>query len=81
MSKKRQTGLDNVAMFAFGRAILLVSVWVGHMVGDAELDKEGMKLLIFASPVCLYSNDLAIELSFYKSLEFLEILKHFRLEF
>jgi hypothetical protein len=81
MSKKRQTGLDNVVMFAFGRAILLVSVWAWHMVGDAELDEEGMKFLIFTSPVCLYGKDLAIELLFYKSLKFLEFLKHFRLEF
>jgi hypothetical protein len=51
------------------------------MVGDAELDEEGMKFLIFTSPVCLYGKDLAIELSFYKSLKFLKFLKHFRLEF
>jgi hypothetical protein len=81
MSKKRQTGLDNVVMFAYGGAILLVSVWAGHMVGDAELDEEGMMFLIFTSPICLYGEDLVIELSFYKSLEFLKFLKHFRLEF
>jgi hypothetical protein len=47
---------------------------------DVELGEEMIELLILASPIRLHVKNLAIELSFNKSLKILEFLKYFKLK-
>ena len=53
----------------------------GDKMGDANSIKEGIKLLIFATPISLHGKDFSIKLSFYKSLEVMKSLEHFRFMF
>jgi hypothetical protein len=78
MSKKGKNHLQNMAMFALGSTILLMSVGLGNSMRGANAAKEGIKLLIFSTPIGLDSEDLSIKLSFNQALKFKEIFKHLR---
>jgi hypothetical protein len=81
MSKERQICFSDVMMFMLSRAILLICVWTGNMVGDVELGEEGAKLMLFASPICLNGKNLVIKSSLDKSPKFLKFLKYLRFKF
>jgi hypothetical protein len=51
-------------MFAFGRAILLMCMRVGYMMGNANIFEEGIQGLILSTPIGLHITDLSIKLSF-----------------
>jgi hypothetical protein len=36
MGEERQTDFDNMAMFAFGTTILLMGVWTGNLMSNAD---------------------------------------------
>jgi hypothetical protein len=78
MGKKGKNHLQNVAMFVLGSTILLMSVGLGNSMRGANVAKEGIKLLIFSTPIGLDSEDLSIKLSFNQALKFKEIFKHLR---
>jgi hypothetical protein len=78
MGKKDKNHLQNVAMFALGSTILLMSVGLGNSMRGADVVKEGIKLIIFPTPIGLDSEDLSIKLSFNQALKFKEIFKHLR---
>jgi hypothetical protein len=46
-------------------------------MSDSVLSKEGVHLLILASPICLYGNKLGIKQAFCHCLELSEFLEHF----
>jgi hypothetical protein len=48
-------------------------------VGDTSGTKKRVTTLIFTTPICLHSQDFAIEHSFNKGLELLKEVKYFRL--
>ena len=75
MSKKSKSHLDNVSMFSFGRAVLLVCMRTRNMMCNSYFLKERIKFLIFTSPICLHSNNFSVKLSFNK---LLEVEKHFK---
>jgi hypothetical protein len=56
--KKGKTNFNIVAMFAFGRPILLMSMIIRDMMGDTTFLKESMEFLIFTPPlpISLHSN-------------------------
>jgi hypothetical protein len=66
-----------MAMFSFSRAILLMSMWPGYMVCDANLCKECVEFLILATPICLYGDYFPVKHSFDKLLEVMEFLEDF----
>ena len=65
-------------MFSLSCAILLVGVWAGNTMRDANTLEKGTKGLVFTTPVCLYGMNLFVKLSFNKNLEISEALKNFR---
>jgi hypothetical protein len=42
MNKERETNLNNVMMFSFGKPILLMSIGTRNMVRDTNLLKKGI---------------------------------------
>jgi hypothetical protein len=79
MSKEREPYLNYMVMFAFGGAILLESIGTRNMVGDANIVKERMKLLIFSSPIGLDSKNFSVKKPLNKILKFSKNLKNFGL--
>jgi hypothetical protein len=51
MREEGQPDFNYMTMLALYCTILLMSMWAQHMVRDNKLGKEGVKLLILASPV------------------------------
>jgi hypothetical protein len=51
------------------------------MVTNANLEEEGMKFLVFSSPVCLDCDDFPVKQTFHKVLKFNKFLKHLRFKF
>lgn len=78
MAQKRQAYFNNMAMLTLSRAVLLVSIWTGDVVRYANALKEGTKLLVLASPICLHSTYFPIKHMLNKMLKIMELLKHFR---
>lgn len=78
MGKKCKTDFNNVSMFAFSGTILLMCMRTRHKMRDANASKEGIKLLIFTTPVGLNDHNFPIEHAFYKILELMKLLKNFR---
>jgi hypothetical protein len=66
-------------MFAFSRAILLMSVRARDMVSNANASKKGVEGLIFTPPIRLNCQNFTIKLTFNKILKILKALKNFRL--
>jgi hypothetical protein len=61
MGKKSESHLNNMSMFVFGGAVLLMCVGAGYMMGDANMF-EGVQSLILPSPIGLHCTDLPIKL-------------------
>jgi hypothetical protein len=78
MGKKSKPHLHNATMFAFGHTILLVSMGAGDLMGDVNVAKGRVKLLILLTPIGLDSNDLAIKLLFNQTLKFQKVFEHLR---
>lgn len=78
MSKKCESHLYYVSMFALGRSILLMSVWAGNKIRNADAFEERIKCLIFTPPIGLHSPDFFVKLSLHKTLEVLKTLKNFK---
>jgi hypothetical protein len=78
MSKEGEAHVTNMVMFLLC-AILLMSVRVGNLVGDAEFMEVGIEVLIFATLVRLDKDNLPIEPVINKRLKFKENLEHIRL--
>jgi hypothetical protein len=53
VSKESKANFNEMAVLAFGNAILLGGVRIGHMVRDACALKITMQLMIFTTPVRL----------------------------
>jgi hypothetical protein len=64
MCKKRKSYFHNMTVFALSGTILLMSMRARHMMSDANFLKEGIKLLIIASPICLHSDYFPTKLTF-----------------
>lgn len=52
-------------------------VWARNMMNNVDLSKEGIKILILATPISLHSKNFSIKLTLNKGLEFPKFLKHF----
>lgn len=61
MSKQGKLNLYNMLMLPFGRAVLLVSVRTRHVMNYANFIKEGVKYLIFPTPVRLEHTNFCIK--------------------
>jgi hypothetical protein len=61
MGKKSESHLNNMSVFAFGGAVLLMCVGAGYMMGDANTLEEGVQSLILPSPIGLHCTDLPIK--------------------
>jgi hypothetical protein len=53
----------------------------GDMIANSNFSKEGMKVLIFSTPIGLHGYYFAIEKTLNGSLKFNKLLKDFRFEF
>ena len=69
MSKKRQANFYNMTMFAFSRSILLMSVWARNVMTYTNFMKEGIKFLIFTTPVGLHCYNFGIKAALNQLLE------------
>jgi hypothetical protein len=78
MCKKSNAHLDNVSMFTFSRAVLLMGMRTGNVMRNAYAFKEGVQGLILTAPIRLYSLDFSPILAFNKRLKFMKYMKHFR---
>jgi hypothetical protein len=76
MREEGQPDFNYMMMLVLYCTILLMSMWTRHMVRDANLGEEGVKLPILTCPVQLNNKNLSIKLSFNKTLELLKLLKH-----
>jgi hypothetical protein len=79
MSKKSKSHFNYVTMFAFGRAILLVSMGTGYLVSDAYTLEKGVQSLILPTPISLDGLYLATKLPFNKALKIMKNRENFRL--
>jgi hypothetical protein len=80
MREEGQPNFNYMTMLVLYCTILLMSMWARHMVRDAKLGEEGVKLLILASPIRLNSKNLSIKPPFNKTLKLLKLLKHLGFE-
>jgi hypothetical protein len=55
-----------------------MSIWSRNMMGDTNLLEEGIKLVVFPSPVGLNDKNFSIKEHFNKVLEILNFLKQLR---
>ena len=78
MSKKRETNFNNVAVFALGRTVLLMSMWARNMMLNAYATKKRVEFFVLPSPVTLDSKNFPIKLTFNEFLKFLEYRENFR---
>jgi hypothetical protein len=76
MSQKSEPHLHNVALFTLSNTILLVSMRTRHLVGNANIMKKEIKLLILSTPIRLDRKNLAVKLSLNKALELNEVFKN-----
>jgi hypothetical protein len=76
MSQKSEPHLHNVAMFTLSNTILLVSMRTRHLVGNANIMKKEIKLLILSTPIRLDRKNLAVKLSLNKALKLNEVFKN-----
>ena len=53
-------------------------VWTRYMVSNANCFKNGIKTLIFSSPIRLHGNDFSSKATFNKSLKLMKNMKNFR---
>jgi hypothetical protein len=67
-----------VAMLPFSRAILLVSIWVGDVVGVADFGEETMEFLVLVTPIHLDHDNFPIKEMLYKFLEFNKGIENLR---
>jgi hypothetical protein len=75
MSKKGETHFDYMPMFSLHQTILVVCMWTGDTMHYVNAFEEGVKDLIFSSPVCLYGSNFLIELAFNQVLKLLKALE------
>ena len=80
MSKKGKAYFNDMTVFAFGRAVLLVCMWTRNMMLNAYASKERVEFLVLSSPVTLDCNDFLVKLTLNKFLEFLEDREDFGFE-
>jgi hypothetical protein len=78
VSKKSETHLYNVTMFALDNAVLLMGVRERNLMRYAKVTKKGIKFLVLPTPIRLDSKNLGINPSLNKTLKFKEIFKHLR---
>jgi hypothetical protein len=64
-------------MFSFFNTVLLMCMWTGYKVDDANSVKKGIEALIFTTPVRLHGYDFTIKHSFNKALKFFEEFEDF----
>lgn len=69
LMEQRESGLDDMTMFAFGNPIILRCVWWGGEVRDAVVGEERPKSNELASVVREQSSNLALKTIFDKRLE------------
>jgi hypothetical protein len=81
VSKKSETHLHNVVMFTLGSAILLMDVGTRDLMGNVNVAKKGIKLIVLPTPVRLEldTNNFAIKSTLNKVLKLKKILEHLRL--
>jgi hypothetical protein len=79
--KKGYASFNNVAVFTFSNAILLVGMRASYTVSNAMLLKERTKVAILAPPVRLNMNNFRVEEPLYMTLELQEDIKYIRLAF
>jgi hypothetical protein len=65
-------------MFSFCCTILLVSVRTRDMVSYPDFFKEGVKFLIFTTPIGLHGEDFPVKESLSEGLEFSKLHENFR---
>ena len=81
MCKESKTNLNDVAMFAFNRAVLLVWMGTRDVMRDALFLKESIEFNIFSTPVRLNSENFPIKFAFNKSLKIEKRSIHIRFTF
>lgn len=78
MSKKGEPYFNNMSVFSFGGAVLLICMGARDIVSDANLLKKRVEALILATPIGLKSEDLFIKMMLNKVLKIMKALKNFR---
>jgi hypothetical protein len=78
VGKKSDVHLHNVVMLTLDISILLRSVKIRDLMGDANVAKKGIKLLVFPTLIRLDRNNFAIKLTLNKALKLKKILEHLR---
>jgi hypothetical protein len=78
MGKERKPYFNDVPVFAFCSAILLMCVSTRDKVGDPNVSKTLIQLLIFPTPVGLHGNNLSIQEALNMLLENVEFREQFR---
>jgi hypothetical protein len=78
MRKERKPYFNDVQVFTFCNAILLMCVGTTDKVGNPNASKKGLWLLIFRTPISLHGNNLSVQESLNMLLGILEFRKHFR---
>jgi hypothetical protein len=79
VSEESEAYFNNVPMFPFGRAILLMSMRTGNMMCNPHVSKKRTKGLILSPPIGLHGPYFSIKLAFNKSLEITKTSKDIRL--
>jgi hypothetical protein len=67
-----------MTMLAFSSAILLMGVRTCDLMGNTNLVKEGIKMLIFPTAIRLNRDNFVIKHAVNKGLKFMKILEDFR---
>jgi hypothetical protein len=79
MGKQNECHLNNVTALVFNSPILLMGVGARDLMRDTNLVKEGIEVLIHATPIGLNRDNFAIKHMLNKGLEFKKILENLRL--
>jgi hypothetical protein len=61
MSKESKACFDNVSVFSFGGAVLLVCVWAGDVVSDTMITKISMETAVFTTPIGLHTFNFRVK--------------------
>jgi hypothetical protein len=69
-----------VSMLSLGRTVLFMCMGARQVMDDSLLSQERVHLLILASPIGLYGNELGVKQAFYHCLEPSELSEDFRFE-
>lgn len=81
MGKQGNANLNDLSVFTFSNAILLMSMRARDVMRNTHILEERTEFLVLPTPICLHSDDFAIKETFNKLLELAKVMKNFRFLF